>query len=88
MRLYRHLRTCRYTAELVNRPSGISQAAAIAANRTQGVIRLVEPFNTFGVYLFVEASEGQAPMADQFINKINQIRPTLCIQLFLKCAFP
>ena len=33
----RHLRTCRYAAILVNRPSGISQAAAIAANRTQGV---------------------------------------------------
>ena len=33
----RHLRTCRYVAILVNRPSGISQAAAIAANRTQGV---------------------------------------------------
>ena len=33
----RHLRTCRYAAIHVNRPSGISQAAAIAANRTQGV---------------------------------------------------
>ena len=32
----RHLRPCRYAAILVNRPSGISQAAAIAANRTQG----------------------------------------------------
>ena len=33
----RHLRTCRYVAILVNRPSGISQAAAIAVNCTQGV---------------------------------------------------
>ena len=33
----RHLRTCRYAAILINRPSGISQAAAIAANRTQAV---------------------------------------------------
>ena len=32
-----HLRTCQYAAILVNRPSGISQAAAIAVNRTQGV---------------------------------------------------
>ena len=29
----RHLRTCRYAAMQVNRPSGISQAAAIAVNR-------------------------------------------------------
>ena len=35
----RHLRTCRYAAILANRPSGISQAAAVAANRTQGVNR-------------------------------------------------
>ena len=28
-----HLRTCRYAAILVNRPSGISQAAAIADQR-------------------------------------------------------
>ena len=33
----RHLRTCRYAAIHINRPSGISQAAAVAANRTQGV---------------------------------------------------
>ena len=33
----RHLRTCRYAAIHVNRPSGISQAAAIAVNRTEGV---------------------------------------------------
>ena len=35
----RHLRTCtcRYAAIHLNRPSGISQAAAIAVNRTQGV---------------------------------------------------
>ena len=33
----RHLRTCHYAAIHVNRPSGISQAAAIAVNRTQGV---------------------------------------------------
>ena len=33
----RHLRTCRNAAILINRPSGISQAAAIAANRTKGV---------------------------------------------------
>ena len=33
----RHLRTCRYEAIHVNRPSGISQAAAIAVNRTQAV---------------------------------------------------
>ena len=33
----RHLRTCRYAAVHVNRPSGISQAVAIAVNRTQGV---------------------------------------------------
>ena len=32
-----HLCTCRYAAIHVNRPSGISQAAAIAVNRTQGV---------------------------------------------------
>ena len=32
-----HLRTCRYAAIHVNLPSGISQAAAIAVNRTQGV---------------------------------------------------
>ena len=31
--------TCRYAAVHVNRPSGISQAAAIAVNRTQGVNR-------------------------------------------------
>ena len=37
MRLYTSLRTCRYAAIHVNRPSGISQAAAIAAKRTQGV---------------------------------------------------
>ena len=35
----RHLRTCRYAAIHVNRPSGISQAAAIAVNRTKGVKR-------------------------------------------------
>ena len=34
----RHLRTCQYAAIHINRPSGISQAAAIAANRTQGVL--------------------------------------------------
>ena len=33
----RHLRTCRYAAIHVNRPSGISQAAAIAVNCTEGV---------------------------------------------------
>ena len=33
----RQLRTCRYVAIHVNRPSGISQAAATAVNRTQGV---------------------------------------------------
>ena len=33
----RHLRTCRYAAVQANRPSGISEAAAIAVNRTQGV---------------------------------------------------
>ena len=33
----RDLRTCRYAAILANRPSGISQAAATAVNRTQGV---------------------------------------------------
>ena len=32
-----HLRTCRYAAIHVNRPSGISQATAIAVNRTKGV---------------------------------------------------
>ena len=32
----RHLRTCWYAAIHVNRPSGISQATAIAVNRTQG----------------------------------------------------
>ena len=31
----RHLRTCRYVAIHVNRPSGISEAAAISVNRTQ-----------------------------------------------------
>ena len=36
----RHLRTSRYAAIHVNRPdSGISQAAAITVNRTQGVNR-------------------------------------------------
>ena len=35
----RHLRTCRYAAILVIRPSGISQAVAIAVNRTKGVNR-------------------------------------------------
>ena len=33
----RHLRTCRYAAIHVNRPSGICQAAAIAVNRTKGI---------------------------------------------------
>ena len=33
----RHLHTCRYAAILVNRPSGISQAAAFAVNRMKGV---------------------------------------------------
>ena len=33
-----HLRTCRYAALHINRPSGISQAAAIAVNRTKGVL--------------------------------------------------
>ena len=33
----RHLRTCRYAAILVNRPSGISQAAAVAVTHTKGV---------------------------------------------------
>ena len=33
----RRLRTCRYVAIHVNRPSGISQAAAIAINRAKGV---------------------------------------------------
>ena len=33
----RHLRTCRYAAIHVNWPSGISHAAAIAVNHTQGV---------------------------------------------------
>ena len=33
----RHLHTCRYVVVLVIRPSGISQAAAIAANCTQRV---------------------------------------------------
>ena len=33
----RHLRTYRNAAILVNRPSGISQAAAIAVNRMQRV---------------------------------------------------
>ena len=33
----RHLRTCWHAAIHVNRPSGISQAAAIAINRTKGV---------------------------------------------------
>ena len=32
-----HLRTCGYAAIHVNRPSGISQAAAIAVNRIKGV---------------------------------------------------
>ena len=32
-----HLCTCRYATIHVNRPSGISQAAAIAVNHTQGV---------------------------------------------------
>ena len=32
-----HLCTCRYAAIRVNQPSGISQAAAIAVNRTEGV---------------------------------------------------
>ena len=36
----RHLRTCQYVAILVNQPNGISQAAAIAANRTQGVLKV------------------------------------------------
>ena len=31
----RHLRTCRYAAVHVNRPSGISQDAAVAVNRTK-----------------------------------------------------
>ena len=34
-----HLRPCRYAAIQVNRPSGISQAAAIAVNRTKGVLK-------------------------------------------------
>ena len=33
----RDLRTCRYAAIHVNRPSGISQATATAVNRTEGV---------------------------------------------------
>ena len=33
----RHLRTCRNAAIQVNRPSGISQAAAIAVHRPQVV---------------------------------------------------
>ena len=33
----RHLRTCRYASIHVNWPSGISRAATIAVNRTQGV---------------------------------------------------
>ena len=32
-----YTRTCRYVAIQVNRPSGISQAAAVAGNRTKGV---------------------------------------------------
>ena len=43
----RHLRTCRYAAILVNWPSGISQAAAIAVNRTQGV----KMFVLFWIYV-------------------------------------
>ena len=31
-----YLRTCRYAATHVNRPSGVSQAAAITVNLTQG----------------------------------------------------
>ena len=37
----RHLRTGRYAVIHVNRPSGISQAAAIAVNRTQGVVKAI-----------------------------------------------
>ena len=37
MRLYTSLLYLSYAAILVNRPSGISQAAALAVNRTKGV---------------------------------------------------
>ena len=40
----RHLRTCRCAAIQVNRPSGMSQAAAIAVNRTQGVKEIFKSF--------------------------------------------
>ena len=37
MRLDTSMCTCRIAATLINQPSGISQAAAIAINRTQGL---------------------------------------------------
>ena len=42
----RQLRTCRNAAIQVNRSSGISQAAAIAIHRPQGVIVLLSLSNT------------------------------------------
>ena len=39
----RHLRTCRYAAIHINRASGISQAEAIAVNRTQGIKEICSP---------------------------------------------
>ena len=62
----RHLRTCRYAAMQVNRPSGISQAVAIAVNRTQGVNR------TYSQVLHSEHYQTGDDM--KFIyNKINWI---------------
>ena len=42
-----HVRTCRYAAIRVNRPSGISQAAALGVNRTQGLKRYSNHWSDF-----------------------------------------
>ena len=50
----RHLRTCRYAATHANRPSGISQAAAIAVNRTQGIEIIIDRlYLEFTVYMYM-----------------------------------
>ena len=47
-----HLRTCRHAAIHVNRPSGISQAVAIAVNRTQGVKGSSYNVNKVGLFIY------------------------------------
>ena len=72
----RHLRTCRYAAIAVNRPSVISQAAAIVVNCTQGVTQwIILSFESWEDWYHHQLSSRSEQTFNRAWNRCPSLKP-------------